>query len=170
MNEVFDVANTNNLPIYYTDTDSIHLNYDDVATLETEFKKEYNRVLTGKQLGQFHIDFNMDGAVSEIYAKKSIFLGKKSYLDVLESKDKDGNTINDYHIRLKGITKEGLEHQAKQYENSYEGLYEDLAEGKEIEFTLNPFNEDNNQQKVLFQYNKAGGVQFRKEFTRVVSF
>ena len=171
MNEVFDVANTHSLPIYYTDTDSIHLNYDDVPTLENEFRKEYNRELTGKNLGQFHIDFDMAnaGKGEEIYAVKSIFLGKKSYIDKLESKDKDGNIIHSHHIRLKGITKEGIAHQAKNYDNGVEGLYEDLSKGNPVEFILNPFNEETNSQKVLFQYGN-GRVNFKKEFKRVVKF
>ena len=171
MNEVFDVANTHKLPIYYTDTDSIHLNYDDVPILEKEFSKEYNRVLTGKQLGQFHIDFDMKdaGKGEEIYAVQSCFLGKKTYYDKLESKDKDGNTIRSYHIRMKGITKEGIAHQAKKYENGVDGLYEDLAKGNEIEFIMNPFDEENNSQKVLFQYID-GRVNFRNKFTRMVKF
>ena len=37
MNEVFDIANDNNLPIYYTDTDSMHLKYNDIPKLEKEY-------------------------------------------------------------------------------------------------------------------------------------
>lgn len=169
MNEVFDIANTNNLPIYYTDTDSIHCNYDDVKMLEDKYKIEYKKELNGINLEQFHTDFQMKGAVNEIYAKKSIFLGKKSYMDLLESKDKDGKIINDYHIRLKGITKEGLEHIAKKYENSYLGLYEDLSKGKEISIILNPYDDINNSKKVLFEFKK-GIVKTRKEFIRKVKF
>tara|TARA_R110000765_G_scaffold394611_2_gene488151 strand:+ start:58 stop:2304 length:2247 start_codon:yes stop_codon:yes gene_type:complete len=169
MNEVFDVANTHKLPIYYTDTDSIHLNYDDVPTLENEFRKEYNRELTGKQLGQFHIDFDMNNSVGDVYSVKFIGLGKKSYYDKLEGKDKDGNIIHSHHIRLKGITKEGIEHQAKNYVNGVEGLYEDLTKGNAIEFLMNPFNEETNSQKVLFQYVDSK-VNFRDEFRRVVKF
>ena len=177
MNEVFDIANSHSLPIYYTDTDSIHLNYDDVPILEKEFIKKYNRVLTGKKLGQFHIDFNMkdkegndrQGKDEEIYATKSVFLAKKCYLDKLESRDEEGNIINDYHYRMKGITKEGILHQAKQYKNGIEGLYEDLAKGTKIEFNLMPYDKDNESQKVLFQYVN-GRVNFKKEFTRKVQF
>jgi hypothetical protein len=169
MNEVFDVANDFNLPIYYTDTDSLHCNTGDIPTLETEYEKRYNKVLTGKQLEQFHTDFDLDGAVSEIYATKSIFLGKKSYIDSLESTDKDGNTITGHHIRLKGITEEGLEHTAKQYDGGYFELYEDLAKGTEKEIVLNPFNPEKNKNKVLFEF-KAGKVSTRKEFTRKVKF
>lgn len=169
MNEVFDVANDNKLPIYYTDTDSLHCNFDDVPVLEARYEEKYNKKLNGKNLGQFHTDFDLEGAVGEIYATKSIFLGKKSYLDCLESKDVNGEIITGHHIRLKGITKEGLEHASKGYENSYEGLYEDLAKGNGIKFILNPFNKEENKQKVLFDFKK-GIVSTKTEFTRMVKF
>lgn len=169
MNEVFDTANTNDLPIYYTDTDSIHCNLKDVPRLENAFRDIYNKELNGKNLEQFHTDFNLNGAVEEIYATKSIFLGKKSYLDVLESKDKDGNIITGTHIRLKGITEEGLAHTSKEYADGYFGLYKDLAKGTKKKIILNPFNEDENKQKVMFEFIE-GRVRTRKEFTREVSF
>jgi len=174
MNEVFDVANDKQLPIYYTDTDSLHCNFEDIHTLEKEYERRYNKVLTGKQLEQFHTDFNLDGAVSEIYATKSIFLGKKSYIDSLESTDKDGKTITGHHIRLKGITEAGLEHTAKTYSEDkktpdYFKMYEDLAQGTEKSIILNPFNPDKNQNKVLFEF-KEGKVSTRKEFSRKVKF
>jgi hypothetical protein len=171
MNEVFDVANTNNYPIYYTDTDSLHCNCEDVPKLEAQYKKDYKKELNGKQLEQFHTDFDLNGACGEIYATKSIFLGKKSYIDCLESKDENGNTITGFHTRLKGITKEGLDDQAKKYSNSYLGLYEDLAKGTEIKITLNPFNAEENKQKVLFKF-KNGNVSHRENdaFTRNVKF
>jgi hypothetical protein len=122
MNEVFAVANDNNYPIYYTDTDSLHCNFDDVPKLEARYKERYGKDLNGKNLEQFHTDFNLDGAKSEIYATKSIFLGKKSYIDILESKDENGNIIRGHHIRLKGITEDGLLDASKKYKNGYEGL------------------------------------------------
>jgi hypothetical protein len=163
MNEVFDIANDNNYPIYYTDTDSLHCNLEDVKPLEDKYREIYGKELNGKNLEQFHTDFKLDGAVEEIYATKSIFLGKKSYLDCLESKDKDGNTIKGFHIRLKGITEAGLEYEANKYEKSYEGLYDELCEGKEINMLLNP------KDKVLFKFNK-GNVETKSEFFRKVKF
>jgi hypothetical protein len=177
MNEVFDIANTNNYPIYYTDTDSLHCNYDDVKKLEDKYEEVYNKKLNGKQLEQFHTDFDLkdkngvprEGEGEEIYASKSIFLGKKSYMDCLESKDKDGNRITGFHIRLKGITKEGLEHSAKEYKNGYVGLYEELAQGVKKRMILNPFNIEKNKNKVLFEF-KEGTVRTKKEFIREVKF
>ena len=169
MNEVFDVANDNNYPIYYTDTDSLHCNFDDVPKLEAKYKERYGKELNGKNLEQFHTDFNLDGAKSEIYATKSIFLGKKSYIDILESKDENGNIIHGHHVRLKGITEEGQLDASKKYKNGYKGLFEDLAKGNEVEITLNPYNEEENKQKVLFEYYN-GCVRTRKEFKRKVKF
>ena len=54
-------------------------------------------------MGEFHVDFALPGACGEIYAKESFFLGKKCYLDVLESTDKDGKVITGMHIRMKGV-------------------------------------------------------------------
>ena len=169
MNEVFDVANDNNYIIYYTDTDSLHCNMEDVPKLEAKYKERFNKELNGKELEQFHTDFNLDGACDEIYATKSIFLGKKSYMDVLESVDADGNKITGTHIRLKGITPEGAEHTSKEYDEGYFGLYKDLAIGTKKKIILNPFNKDENKNKVLFEF-KQGRVFTRKEFIREVKF
>ena len=59
--------------------------------------------MVGGDLGNFHVDFDLYGAASETYAIESLFLGKKTYTDILESTDKDGKTINSEHIRMKGI-------------------------------------------------------------------
>jgi hypothetical protein len=173
MNEVFNVAENLKCPIYYTDTDSLHCNLEDVPKIEDEYQRVYGKQLNGKQLEQFHTDFDLEGATSEIYANKSIFLGKKSYIDMLESKDANGDVITGSHIRLKGITAEGLEDAAKRYTNDhttdYFALFSDLAQGREVRFILNPYNEDKNHKKVLFEY-KAGTVSTRQEFVRAVSF
>ena len=44
----------------------------------------------GEELGNFHIDFSMGNANTEIYAIETFFLGKKTYIDMLDSTDKDG--------------------------------------------------------------------------------
>lgn len=186
MNEVFDVANDNDLPIYYTDTDSLHCNFPDVEKIEKLYHEKYQKNLVGKQLEQFHTDFTIQDPDktadknAEIYATESIFLGKKSYMDKLISKDTEGNDIVGYHIRLKGITQEGLLHAAKTHSkskmntveeqmNGYWNLYNKLAKGEEIKFVLNPLNEENNAQKVLFEF-KDGQVFTKKEFIRKVKF
>ena len=174
MNEVFDVANTEKLTIYYQDTDSMHLKRKDVKKLNEMYKVKYEKDLEGYELEQFHPDFEIKGACSEVYSTKSIFLGKKSYIDCLESTDKNGDKITDHHIRLKGITKEGIDYEAKSYSKDkktpeYFKMFEHFASGKEEEMLLNPFDEENNKQKVLFEF-KMGRVSFKKQFTRKVKF
>ena len=168
MNEVFSICEENNCPLYYTDTDSIHCNFDDVPVIEKAFRKKYNRELTGKQLGQFHIDFDMTGACSEIYATKSIFLGKKCYIDMLESTDKDGKLINSYHMRMKGVSVQSINHCAKKYfDNDYFKVYEHLTK-ESLEFVLNP---KGLEYKPSFVY-KNHRVQTIQDgsFKRVLSF
>ena len=163
MNEVMDVANSNNMPVYYQDTDSMHVNYDDVPRLAELFAKEYNgRELTGSNLGQFHVDFELDGAVGEIYSSMLIPLGKKSYLDVLESTDKDGNRITGIHSRMKGCTREGLNKKAEEC-GGYVNMYTKLADGEEMSIILNP------KDKVLFEFSGTG-VQTKDEFSRDICF
>mgnify|MGYP003111349512 FL=1 len=150
-------------------------------------EKKYQKNLVGKQLEQFHTDFKIQNPnkthddEAEIYATESIFLGKKSYMDKLITKDKKGNDMFGYHIRLKGITEEGLLHAAKKHNdnkafknikdqmNGYWKLYNHLAEGNEVSFVLNPEDKDNNAKKVLFDF-KDGRVCTKKEFTRTVDF
>lgn len=167
MNEVFNTANTHKCPLYYTDTDSIHCNYDDVKIIESEFRNKYNRELTGKQLGQFHIDFDLDNAKSEIYATQSIFLGKKCYIDKLESTNKKGKTINGYHFRMKGVNTQAIKHCAKTlFKNDIFKVYKHLAKGKEQKFVLNPKGG-----RPSFEYISSG-VTTREtgEFTRTIKF
>ena len=50
MNEVMCLAEDFKLSIYYQDTDSMHINYEDVEILSKEFKNKYNRDLIGKDM------------------------------------------------------------------------------------------------------------------------
>ena len=164
MNEVFDIANNNNIEIYYTDTDSMHLNYDDVRKLECLYKSKYNSVLNGKNMGQFHVDFKLKGTdkKSEIYAIESLFLGKKAYIDKLECINKDGSITHGYHYRLKGMTTEGIIDGTKKFNNDVFKMFQYMANNK-LELTLNPEN------KFMIEYvnNK---IQTRGTFKRTMEF
>ena len=169
MNEVFDTAALINAPIYYTDTDSIHMRHGDVPRLEDKFREVYNRELNGTGLGQFHSYFDLDKAATEVYAIRSIFLGKKSYIDHLERTNVKGEKIQGYHIRLKGITKESIIHHSKEYASPF-AMFEYLATGETKKMTLNPYNPEENSHKVLFEFIPAGGVRTRSEFVREIRF
>ena len=150
MNEVMCLAEDTGATIHYTDTDSMHIDFDKVETLGQEFKKKYGRELIGKKLGQFHTDFEYSGSyrtvdgklekvgdsmksVGEIKAVQSYFIGKKTYLDKLV--DDAGQEC--YHIRLKGIPAKCIQAKCDEdYHGSPMGLYKDLYEGKTVSFDL----------------------------------
>ena len=72
-----------------------------------------------------------------LYADTSIFLGKKCYVDRLVVKDKIGQIVYDYHIRMKGVNVESIVKKAEQdYEGDVIKLYRDLYEGKDVTFDL----------------------------------
>ena len=99
MNEVFCLAEDNNMKIFYQDTDSGHYYEKDISILQKLFNEKYGRELIGKNLGQFHSDFAEVDKGHESKAYKSIFVGKKTYIDMLSN---DLNNIA-FHCRMKGI-------------------------------------------------------------------
>ncbi len=174
MNEIFDIANEMDFPIFYTDTDSMHIYDEHITPLSDEFKRIHNKELIGKQLGQFHSDFEADGYGGYITSAGFLALGKKSYIDILQC---DGKTIPQQHLRMKGITAEGLEHTQRKYDNTWDTkditkmgampLYLDLAKGNEVKILLNPLLDG--KQKVLFDISK-GQIKTKDEFYRTAKF
>ena len=79
--------------------------------------------MVGEQLGNFHVYFDLYGATSQIYAVESLFLGKKTYTDILESTDKHGKTINSEHIGMKGIPTPCIKYYAEQHNLTVLDLY-----------------------------------------------
>lgn len=129
MNEAMCLAEHLNIPMYYQDTDSIHILKADVPKLAKAYKKNFNRELLGDGLGQFKNDFKMKDA----YTKLHISLGKKMYLDVITNGDD-----TDYHVRMKGIPLKTIQAFCKERYGceDYEKLYRELLDGAEFEFNL----------------------------------
>ena len=136
MNKVFSCADDCDIRIHYQDTGSIHLNYEDVAKIETRYKEQYGSELVGEELGNFHIDFSMDKANTEIYAIESLFRGKKTYIDSLEPTDKDGKTINSAHIIMKGTPTPCIKYYAEQPNLTVLDVYTKLLKNKTVKFDL----------------------------------
>ena len=171
MNEVFYIMDENKLKMFYTDTDSIHMLDDDVTKLAEGYKAHFNRELIGKNLGQFHSDFDLKGAVGDPTSIWNVSLGPKCYLDVLKGKNDKGADIYSTHIRIKGVTETGIDSKINEYkQTSYieraKALYTDLSKGKEIEFTLNPTKD-----RVMMEYVQ-GGIRTRElgSFKRKLKF
>ena len=121
MNEVFYAARAANVPIYYQDTDSIHLAKSDLEKLEKKFKELYGREIKGNDMGDFHVDFDPINGDNDVCSKRCIILGKKCYLDVLENSKGE----QQFHVRMKGISKNAIAGVAEQH-GGYIQLYEYL--------------------------------------------
>lgn len=137
MNRLMYELEDNNVKIYYTDTDSIHVNKKEWL----EFIKNKNKDYVGDNLGQFHNDY--DGKELQIYDEKhppvddqydlyaveGYYLAKKIYAEKVTSKtypDKYG-----IFFRMKGIPDDCVIDLAKQLNidilSLYKYLYDDYA-------------------------------------------
>ena len=155
MNEVMTLAFDIGCHVYYCDTDSNHIECDDLPKLELAFEKKYKRKLVGKSMGQFHSDFPTINNHDEIpKAIESIFVMKKLYIDKLQ----DSTGEIDYMIRGKGLTQESINYAANRHGGFME-LYKKLYEGNEITFNLC-------DGQPCFEFNKDFTVSTRKKFER----
>lgn len=132
VNEVLGVANDNNIDIYYTDCDSIHMLQKDVKTLGDRFREKYGRELIGKYMGQFHTDFDSQKIKGPVWSKKFIGLGKKAYLDILTNEKGE----EDYHIRFKGAHSSNIINHCKATNMSVEDFYMKLYNGTTLTLDL----------------------------------
>ena len=155
MNEVMCLGFDLGCHIYYQDTDSMHIEADDLPTLEEAFEQKYNRQLRGSNLGQFHSDFPTINGHDEIPKSiESYFIMKKCYIDKLQ----DSTGEIDYMIRGKGLTQNSIEHAAEK-KGGLMNLYESLYEGNLEEFDLT-------YGQPMFEMNKNFTVSTKEEFIR----
>lgn len=129
MNQIVSTAEQNGIAIYYTDTDSVHLNKDD--NLSALFKAKYGKYLIGTAMIKFYCDFDsFSGAIGKIHSRKLIALGKKSYLDILV--DEQGN--EGFHIRMKSIPNQCILNRCNYMNITVEELYELMFQSEAITF------------------------------------
>lgn len=161
MNRVMSLAEDNAIDIYYQDTDSMHINENDLSKLEKIYEDTYNKKLVGKDLGQFHSDFDFKGC-KNVYSKELIILGKKCYLDHLVGTDKiTGKKKESFHMRMKGVSSKSILYTCDDVKETYlKALH-----GKKISFdlTCNGF-------KPCFKANKDMTMTTLSDFTRELQF
>lgn len=162
MSEVMVTAQDNSIPIFYTDTDSVHMMENDIPKLATAFKEKYGRELIGKALGQFHSDFSVAGQDGDWYSEQFIGIGKKCYLDIL--RDRNDPSKKEYHIRIKGIPTDAYYQICEDFGCTPEQLAHRLYRGEQITFNLLTNG------RVSFGRTKGLGRTTRSEFKRQVSF
>eukprot|EP01031_Cornospumella_fuschlensis_P026410 gene26410-31912_t len=166
MNRVMCLAEDIGIKIFYQDTDSMHIAHHGIQKLQDAFRTKYGSELIGDDLCQFHSDFDLDGAVDNVYAVNSVFLGKKCYVDHLMGTDKNGEIVDGYHIRMKGCSHESVMHamREKGFQTPLE-LYNYLYSGNPITFDLTCGGEKSN-----FRTVGHGTIITVKEFSRELKF
>ena len=167
MMEVMTTAEDLKIPMYYTDTDSIHINDDGLEKLEEVYNKKYGRELIGEDMGQFHTDFDLDGAKSDtIIATESIFVGKKTYLDKLEGVcKKTGEVLVYYHIRCKGVPSKSIKHLEEMTGKSLIDIYKQMLSGEDVEFDLTC-----DGMAIKFDVKNSMEILTKPEFKRKLNF
>ena len=154
MNEVMCTAEDLNIQIYYQDTDSMHIQKNKINDLANEYFKRFNRELIGKNLGQFHNDFD---EVADGYSYKSVFVGKKMYVDLLKN-DKGETGI---HYRMKGVNLDCVKLYAEEHNCEIFDVYNKLFNGETLTFDLL-------KAKPCFKMNDNQTVSNQKEFKRSI--
>jgi hypothetical protein len=171
MADVMYLAEDNNINLYYTDTDSIHMDLGDVEKLGELFKNKFSRELIGKGMGQFHTDFELSGC-KDVYSKRFIALGKKCYLDELVGIDKEtGEEKTGFHIRMKGVKDSAIKRVALDDNKNLIDIYTDLYSGKEYSFDL--CKGVDGKEKIdlpAFEYHNSWLITNKREFVRKVKF
>tara|TARA_B110000503_G_C6962561_1_gene335743 strand:- start:57 stop:773 length:717 start_codon:yes stop_codon:yes gene_type:complete len=163
MNETMCLAEDLGCGLYYQDTDSIHILKKDIPKLEEAFETKYNRTLTGKDLGQFHIDFSSSICKGELFATESIFLGKKCYIDKISGSENP--EVFDFHCRMKGIPNKSITHYALKNNEDILDIYKDLYNGQSKTFDLACGG-----LKVAFAYDKQFAIKTLRIFERQIKF
>ncbi len=116
MNRLMTCADDIGVKIYYCDTDSIHLSYEDVAKVEAKYFELYGMELDGDALGNFHIDLESDiiedrakelklkeGKDYYLVSQEALFLNKKDYCESmigLITDEKGTIILNDKKFKL----------------------------------------------------------------------
>jgi len=167
MNEVICLCEDNNINIYYQDTDSLHIDKCNLDKIREIFMKKYGREITGDYLCQFNSDFDMNDVADKesIYARNSVFLGKKSYVDELVGIDENGNEKVECHYRMKGIPQNVISYYCKQNNLTILQLYKKLYAGDSVEFDLT-----NNGSRYTIKYKNNYDIVVLDKFNRRVKF
>lgn len=161
MSEVMALAQEKDIQVYYTDTDSIHLNNEDIYSLSQCYKERYGRELIGSDMGQFHTDFPVHKNGNMFHSIHFIGVGKKSYIDKLY--EPVSGEIR-YHIRMKGIPESVIKVVAEEeFDNNPMEIYTRLEQGEDMTFDLLC-------NRCSFQLNHDFSYSSRREFKRKVKF
>ncbi len=157
MNKLIYILDELKVPVFYIDTDSLHLDIEKIDKICSNYKELYNKELIGKQLGQFSndFDFKVDSGTDPV-AIECYYVGKKFYIEDVEC-IVEKEIIYNKHIRAKGISVSAIDKPIAM--NTYNKLYK----GKSVAFDI-----AKNAVKMDFRNN--GDIYKRRKFIRTVQF
>lgn len=183
MNEIKYLADDNDIPIFYQDTDSMHLFQSDLTKLQNIVMKEMNGYeMQGKLLGQFSSDFkiskNKKEKEFEPYADMAVYLGKKCYMMRIVCNSKNEK---EYHCKMKGVSQEAIEYcQDFRTRINKNGTVSSIKREKKLtieEIYLKLYNNEEmifdllaGGKKVRFKQHKNGRYTRISTFTRTIKF
>lgn len=177
MNRLHNIAHDINIPIYYMDTDSMHLLNDDIKRMCQEFKVRYpelnNGVLIGKNLGQFHNDFAIKalGPITlpkfddkDIRSSCFIAYGKKCYLHLLNAPTQDSKhpTVHGHSMAMKGFTENSVYDTCNRHNMTLSTLFNNVYSGQAYKADLLAGG------RVSFEYNRQMQVKSRDTMMRTM--
>ena len=171
MNEVMCLVEDLKIPMYYQDTDSIHLDANDAEhkNLNEEYKKLYGKDINGDGLGYFSSDFEVKGCDDEkCYATSGVYLGKKCYYEDVWGVDEKGELHHDPHERMKGVPNGSIIWKAKQLGISVFQLYTRLYRNGGMEFDL--LIDENGKDKTKFKFSNDYAISKVNKFKRYITF
>lgn len=157
MNELFSCAD--GIKIFYQDTDSIHIKKAELPILIENYKVMFNRELVGNELCQFHSDFPpIDKFSKDVFSERSIFLGKKAYIDCLVDQNSNRRDL----VRMKGVPEKNIMGKSLNFGSCWD-MYMKLYEGETLEFDLIEYG-------VHFKMYKSMQIESLNCFKRRVKF
>ncbi|MDB2405020.1 DNA polymerase [Alphaproteobacteria bacterium] len=162
MNEVMSTIEDIGARVFISDTDSMHIETDIIPKLDEKFQERYGRELIGKDLGQFHTDFELkkgDDKAKNVISTELIAIAKKVYWDRLEGV-LDGKTIKGVHRRIKGIPEKSILAQCRRET----GVHDEVCTRQAY---LNAFDLHQEEFDLLDDGSKTGkfSIQYSKNFT-----
>lgn len=162
MNKVFYELHNKMCSVYYQDTDSLHLLEEEVKYLPSD--------LIGKELGQFHCDFEdywhinsipIDKTIKyegePIYSEQAIFSGKKCYIHILRHRQ---SNVKYEHMRFKGCNMEDFKNTCKENNLTHLEAYEKIMRGEQFDIKT---------KKIAFDFTSAASVCNRLESVKSIN-
>ncbi len=151
MNKAIYICEDNNIPVFYTDTDSMYMSTKDRKRFIEKYTIKYGESPIQDKLGFFSSDLSKaipklkkNQKAINLIIIKMLMIGKKLYSDVIKYDiiDKETKSIIEkdviyYNTKIKGIPHDVINYTTAlyDYDNSYE-LIKKISDGVSITFDL----------------------------------